>query len=149
MVRYDLIPKTLWDRLAERFTGHMVPNPDGDKGAMMPNGGALKYGEGNWEKGLPTSDVINHIINHITSYQENFRNSLVYWIMQGLQDEALMSHVRADMITASEHDDDLAAAVWGIAVLMHQEKTKMFHDSNFKYPVVNKDNKDAPKITRS
>lgn len=124
MVRFDLIPKCLNERLAQRFTGQII---DGE-----PDGGALKYGEGNWEKGLPTSDVINHSINHLLNYQEQFRVALTAGIHEGLVGEALMNHVRKEMKSASAHDDDLAAAVWGISVLMSQEETGMFHDDNFK-----------------
>lgn len=121
MPRYDLIPKIFIDRLALRFTGDLV---DG-----IPNGGALKYGESNWERGLPTSDVINHIINHLTSYQDRFRQSLSLAIQTN--SNTVMLSVQNLMQAHSEEDDDLAAAAWGIAVLMYQEGTGMFHDDQF------------------
>jgi hypothetical protein len=65
MPRYDLIPFVALQRLAERYTGSMV---NGE-----PDGGALKYGESNWKKGLPSSDVINHIIHHLSRWNEKFQ----------------------------------------------------------------------------
>lgn len=124
MPRYDLIPKVATDRLANRFTGELI-----DEHAT---GGAYKYGEGDWEKGLPTSDVINHIIHHLTNYQEEFRRALTAGIHNGYVGEELMEYVQKRMISHSEHDDDLAGAMWGICVLMSQEQTKMHHDDNFK-----------------
>ena len=115
MPRYDLIPKIALDRLAQRFTGDIINN--------IPSGGALKYGEGNWEKGLPTSDVINHIINHITSASNHFRIALTQ-----TKD---MELVRGSFHAAMQRDDDLAAAMWGLCVLMHQEETAFFHDDSF------------------
>jgi len=115
MPRYDLIPKIALDRLAQRFTGDIINN--------IPSGGALKYGEGNWEKGLPTSDIINHIINHITSASNHFRIALTQ-----TKD---MELVRGSFHAAMQRDDDLAAAMWGLCVLMHQEETAFFHDDSF------------------
>lgn len=124
MPRYDLIPAVAIRRLAERFTG------DVDNTGKF-TGGALKYGESNWEKGLPTSDVINHIINHLLNYQDHFREYLSAGIRQGFDGETLMNYVRENMMKESNIDDDLAGAMWGISVLMHQEQTKMFHDDKF------------------
>lgn len=128
MPRYDLIPKVFLDRLAIRFTGQI--GSDG-----KPDGGALKYGESNWERGLPTSDVINHIINHLTNYQEGFRQELSRAIRiysdKHTDKDFIMNSVRNEMCNRSNKDDDLAAAAWGIAVLMYQEGTGMFHDDQF------------------
>ena len=125
MPRYDLIPKVAIDRLAERFTGHYGYQD-------IPEGGALKYGEGNWEKGLPTSDVINHAINHLTRYQDAFRQALTRGIHNGYTGQELMSQVMIAMHIHTRNDDDLAAVMWGCSVLMTQEITGMFHDDKFK-----------------
>jgi len=117
MPRYDLIPKVALDRLAQRFTGKLDEN-------NKPDGGALKYGEGNWEKGLPTSDVINHTMNHLTNYMNKFRVALS-------DPNTNMEYVRSRMVTESIIDDDLAAAMWGLAVLIYQEGTAFFHDDSF------------------
>jgi len=124
MLRYDLIPKVALDRLAQRFTGKI--NDQGN-----PDGGALKYGEGNWEKGLPTSDVINHIINHITQYSNYFRIALTTGIKNGLKGIDLTEYIVDSLQSCSKADDDLAAAMWGLTVLMHQEENGMFHDDFF------------------
>jgi hypothetical protein len=124
MYRYDLIPKVAIDRLAFRYTGHYGYQ-------QVPEGGALKYGEGNWEKGLPTSDVINHTIHHLTNYQNAFRDALTKNIHAGLIGDDLMHAVRMTMSFHTRNDDDLAAVMWGCSVLMHQEGTGMFHDDQF------------------
>jgi hypothetical protein len=76
--RYDLIPEGPLRRLALRYTM-----------------GAQKYGEWNWQKGLPLSDTFNHIVEHLLS-------------------------ARADLMKghALTVDDDLAGAAWGIFTLM-------------------------------
>lgn len=127
--RYDLIPKVAIDRLAKRFTGESVSlNPLGDPDALFTKseatGGALKYGECNWEKGLPTSDVINHIYDHLTTYVNQFRVAL-------RNSNGDMNFVQTCLRTDSKREDDLAAAMWGIVVLMHQEDSKMYHDDRF------------------
>jgi hypothetical protein len=115
--RYDLIPTDALIRLAERFTGDIV---DG-----KPTGGALKYGETNWVNGLPTSDVYNHIIGHLTTWAKSFQTALHLYKND-------MESIRAYMVKHSSMDDDLAGAMWGICVLMYQESNGMFHDT--KYP---------------
>lgn len=75
--RYDLLcPRTL-----ERF-------------ALRLGLGAAKYGENNWEKGLPFSDTFNHIIAHLYHYKS----------------------VRGT--PAEKEDDDLAGVLCGIMFLM-------------------------------
>ena len=122
--RYDLIPKCAIDRLAVRFTGDIVNN--------LPTGGALKYGESNWERGLPTSDTINHIMHHLTSWTETFRQAMIGAMNLGITDEKeVMDYVLSHMKEHSNTDDDLAGAMWGICVLMRQEETAMYHDEKF------------------
>lgn len=115
--RYDLIPKVFLDRLAQRFTGDLF-----EEG---PTGGALEYGEVNWMRGLPTSDVINHIIDHLTTYSEELRLAL-------LEFGNNFPKIRERLIQLSNRDDHLFGAAWGIAVLAHQEYYgPMFHDDRF------------------
>ena len=119
VVRYDLIPKIFLERLASRFTGN-YNNPE--------LGGALKYGECNWEKGLVTSDTINHIIDHLNTYTNHFRQMLKY-------SDGNMSQVAESLRSFSDNEDHLAGAAFGIAVLMHQEDSLvMFHDNEFSKP---------------
>lgn len=117
MLRYDLIPKVAIDRLADRFTG-------GVDASGKPTGGARKYGENNWRKGLPTSDVINHVINHLTLYMDYFQIGLA----SSENAEQLTAMMRAN----SYAEDDLAGAMWGISVLMYQEEHGMFFDDLYK-----------------
>lgn len=117
MPRFDLIPKVFLYRLAERYAG--VETSEG------PKGGALEYGEVNWMKGLPTSDVISHIINHLTSYSDALRFALLNY-------GSNMEYVKRHMVEVSLDDDHLAGAAWGIAALMHQEEHGMFHDDKYK-----------------
>jgi hypothetical protein len=75
--RYDLIPEGPLRRLAMRYTL-----------------GAAKYGEYNWQKGMPFSDTFNHIFEHLQKAKES---------------------IRLGSITV---DDDLAGAAWGVLTLM-------------------------------
>jgi hypothetical protein len=53
--------------------------------------GVRLHGRGNWKKGLPMEDTFNHVVDH-----------LWMWRREG-----------------NANDDHLAAAAWGIMVLMH------------------------------
>lgn len=142
MPRYDLIPRTGLERIAERFTGSIEKYPK-EEGGDSASGGALKYGECNWENGLPTSDVINHIYDHLVYYTNEFREAL-----KSFQGD--MSQIRNFMRDVTKVDDHLAGAAWGLIVLMYQENDEMFHDNSFEapkpriYPVVNQEGAPAP-----
>lgn len=74
-VRYDLIPPSSLRRLAQTYAE-----------------GAKKYGDNNWLKGQPYSDILNHLINHIERFREGDRS-----------------------------EDHLSHATWGMFALMHFE----------------------------
>lgn len=52
-VRLDLIPKEFLFAVGKTLSE-----------------GAVKYGEHNWRKGLPTSSTMNHVLQHIAKYIE-------------------------------------------------------------------------------
>jgi hypothetical protein len=129
MPRYDLIVGSAIDRLAQRCTGE--PTADG-----VGTGGALKYGEGNWERGLPTSDVINHILQHIHRYADEFRRVMAARLLdvpsEGTPDYVTtMCRVQDHMVEFSKLDDHLAGAMWGLMVLCDQEEHGFYHDPAF------------------
>ena len=74
--RYDLISTVGLRRLAETY-----------------GEGSIKYGDRNWEKGIPISDLMNHLIAHINHYNSGDRS-----------------------------EDHLAHATWGLFALMHFEE---------------------------
>jgi hypothetical protein len=76
--RYDLIPLVGLRRLAETCAE-----------------GARKYGENNWARGIPSSNVINHALAHIANYLDGDRT-----------------------------EDHLAHAVWNLFVAMHNEERR-------------------------
>jgi hypothetical protein len=76
--RYDLIPLVGLRRLAETCAE-----------------GARKYGENNWMRGIPSSNVINHALAHIANYLDGDRT-----------------------------EDHLAHAAWGLFVAMHNEERR-------------------------
>lgn len=86
-VRYDLIPPIALRRLAARYKM-----------------GADKYGEYNWQKGMPLGVVINHLQNHLEKFK-----------LEGCID-----------------DDNLAAIAWGAFALMWYEanKPELFEQAN-------------------
>ena len=87
MPRFDLIP---WDIFASRL-------------AARYELGSLKYGEGNWEKGLADREFVldraNHMLNHAHRVVEQIRVG------------------RVNMT-----DDDLAAVIWGAICLMAAQR---------------------------
>jgi len=125
MPRYDLVVHDLIRRIAERATGEETPNG--------PSGGALKYGEGNWERGLPTSDVFNHIIHHLGRLQEEFRDGLsIASRYDGQEPWPLrMDAIRNRINAFLAEDDHIGAVGWGLMVLCHQLKTGFYHDTKF------------------
>lgn len=79
-VRYDLISPIAMRRIAETYAE-----------------GSIKYGDRNWEKGLPFSNILNHVLAHIYEYMDG----------ASLDDDA---------------EDNLAHAAWGLIALMHYER---------------------------
>ena len=74
--RYDLISPIFLRRLAKHYEN-----------------GAVKYGDRNWEKGIPIGRFLDSASRHINEYRE------------GMRDE-----------------DHLAAAAWNIACIIHTEE---------------------------
>lgn len=87
---YTAIPPDSLRRVALRATGA----PRGEKPRVEDNreydGGSLKYGYGNWAKGLIMEDTINHIMEHFRSWRRGIESGQV------------------------PRQDDLAAIAWGI-----------------------------------
>lgn len=79
--RYDLIPPGPLKRLADLYAR-----------------GAEKYGEANWQKGMPTSRMLASLMRHLESYRLGDRE-----------------------------EDHLAAVVWNAFAIMHFENTD-WHD---------------------
>lgn len=77
-VRYDLISPIGLRRLAETYKE-----------------GSVKYGDHNWQKGLPVSDILNHTIRHVYLYLGGDRS-----------------------------EDHLAHAAWGLFAAMHFEELR-------------------------
>lgn len=77
-VRFDLITPIGLRRLAETYKE-----------------GSVKYGDNNWQKGFPASDVMNHAIRH-----------MYLWL------------------DGDKTEDHLAHAAWGLFTVMHFEERK-------------------------
>lgn len=76
--RYDLVPLAGLDAVAETCAE-----------------GAAKYGVGNWEKGIPSSNLINHALLH------------VFWYLRG-----------------DKSEDHLGHALWNLMVAVHNERVR-------------------------
>ena len=74
--RYDLISPIALKRLAKHYQN-----------------GATKYGDRNWEKGIPLCSYVDSAMRHLNNY------------LEGLRDE-----------------DHLAAAAWNVFCLIHMEE---------------------------
>lgn len=77
-VRYDLISPVALRRLAEVYAE-----------------GAKKYGDNNWLKGIPSSDLLNHMQRHIGLWQQGDKT-----------------------------EDHLAHALWNLVALIHFSETR-------------------------
>ena len=75
-VRYDLISPIGLRRIAEAYAE-----------------GSCKYGDSNWQKGIPTRDLLNHALNHLQQWQ-----------------------------IGDKSEDHLAHAAWNIITMMHAEE---------------------------
>lgn len=75
-VRYDLISPVLIRRLAETYAE-----------------GAKKYGDNNWQKGVPVSDLLNRAIAHLFAY-----------------------------LDGDTSEDHLAHAMWNVGAVAHFEE---------------------------
>jgi len=74
--RYDLISPLAIKRLAKHYQN-----------------GAVKYGDRNWEKGIPLNSYVDSALRHMYNY------------LEGMRDE-----------------DHLSAALWNISALIHMEE---------------------------
>jgi len=84
-VRFDLISPLGLKRLAETCAS-----------------GARKYSDHNWRKGIPFSNLLGHVLNHLNEYQLGDRS-----------------------------EDHLAHAAWGLFALMEFEETRPELDDLF------------------
>jgi hypothetical protein len=78
--RYDLISPHALERIAMTYAE-----------------GAAKYGDRNWEKGMPICDLMNHALSHIANYLKG-------------EDQG--------------GEDHLAHAAWNLMAIMHFEAVK-------------------------
>lgn len=106
MPRYDLITAIALERLAVRCTGHMTPEG--------PSGGSLKYGDYNWEKGLPLTDTLNHTIEHLFKFRDRLAE------LRKLPPDIRSQEIRNYWLDVKGNgtDDDLGAAMWGCMALI-------------------------------
>lgn len=77
-VRYDLISPHFLEAMAKTYAE-----------------GAAKYGDNNWLKGFPASDLLNHALRHINLWQ-----------------------------TGDDSEDHLAHAAWNLGAIIHFSATK-------------------------
>lgn len=104
----------------------------------------LRYGEHNYKKGLEFDDTINHVVDHLMSYlrrrkrffelQQNEPSRLEQEYQMLMEGKARSTVAHSgdfptqyipsleEWMKASETDgDDLAAAAWGVLVMMELE----------------------------
>lgn len=93
--RFDLIPSHALTRLALRY-----------------GLGAVSYGDLNWLKGMPFSDTLNHIQQHLENAKMRYRRG----VGANVGDEDAIRSTLCDSF--STEDDDLAAAAWGCFALI-------------------------------
>jgi hypothetical protein len=105
-LRFDLIPRSLIDRAAERYTA-----------------GALKHGERGYQRGLDDRDFILNRINHIYEHLNKLFHP-DYRMADGPEDE--------EGIGIRSIKDNLGAVIWGLGflceVLEHSKGSQIFID---------------------
>jgi len=67
--------------------------------------GADKYGDYNWEKGMPINDLLNHALQHIYNY-----------------------------LSGDRSEDHLGHAGWGLMAAMHSEEMWPYLNENLRGP---------------
>ena len=88
-IRYDLLPIECLKRVAEHYTK-----------------GAVKYGDNNWKKGIPTEDYIERACRHWAEYrlgetEEDHLSAVVFNIFgiifneeKGIENQAIMESIK-------------------------------------------------------
>ena len=89
MPYYAAIPYSSLRRVALRATGAPEGHKITDSGFEY-EGGSRKYGYGNWARGLPMEDTLNHVLEHLLRWKASIEEGQV------------------------PVDDHLSAAAWGI-----------------------------------
>lgn len=87
-VRFDLISPIGLRRLAETYAE-----------------GSVKYGDYNWEKGMPINDLLNHVSTHVNQF-----------------------------LSGDRSEDHLAHAAWGLFSAMHSEEQWPELNQNLRSP---------------
>jgi hypothetical protein len=72
--------------------------------AHVAGEGAIKYGEDNWRKGLPNSNLVNHAFRHLVAY-----------------------------ISGDRQEDHLAKVAWGVFAVMENELHRPAMDDMYKF----------------
>jgi hypothetical protein len=73
-------------RDADHAAFHLLPFKSLELASMVLKKGGEKYGERNWEKGLPVDDTINHALQHLYKY------------LAGDTSEAHLSHALCNLL---------------------------------------------------
>jgi len=95
--RYDLIPTLALRRIGRRYQL------------------GTRYGEWNWAKGFPLSDLMNHTIDHLLIFRDRY-------VALKLEHPELSDAEVCAMLVEERSDDDLAGAAWGIITIMELEE---------------------------
>ena len=99
-VRYDLISPVAMKRLAVTYCE-----------------GAKRYGDRNWEKGLPVSNLVNHALAHIFAY------------LGGNTAEDDLIHAAWNLMAAAHMEETMPEMVDIPSRLNHRENTEVENDA--------------------
>jgi hypothetical protein len=85
-VRYDLMPTVGLRRLAETMAE-----------------GAAKYGDGNWQRGIPIENCVNHALAHVIAYAGGDRS------------EDHLGHAMANLCFVAHFEEEREALKYSLA----------------------------------
>src|SRR5262245_19816535 len=134
---FHLLPSQALRRVSQRYA------------MAVPKG----YGEYNWLKGFPFSDLFNHVQEHLENAKQQYEHAILTF--QGDED-AIIKHLQDSLgseqalLNLSGGEDDLAGAAFGIFCIMELARLgRLIPDEGWHVAnAVNEAAPEDPRVTR-
>lgn len=89
--------------------------------AMVCKEGSLKYGDRNWEKGIPTENYIDHALQHLVAVMQE--------VSTGMDTGNKKLNAFGEKVESLHYRlTELSHALWNIAAAIHNESECQHHD---------------------
>jgi hypothetical protein len=110
---------------------HLIPSEPLRRLARRYALGSGNYGEYNWLKGFPFSDLYNHVQDHLENAKKKYEDAVLAF--QGDEDAIRME---LKSVLSDSFDDDLAGAAWGLFAIMElARRGRITPDGGWQIPV--------------